>query len=81
MRKTTILLCVVIGGQFLVVLLWCTRCPQLPKGLAVNAYVEKPTGLRLPFPPSEVVSNVFRCVRRSTHELQSNAYVIPHSQG
>ena len=31
MRKTTILLCVVIGEQFLVVLLWCRRSPQLPK--------------------------------------------------
>ena len=31
MRKTTILLWVVIGEQFLVVLLWCRRSPQLPK--------------------------------------------------
>ena len=31
MRKTTILLWVVIGEQFLVVLWWCRRSPQLPK--------------------------------------------------
>ena len=31
MRKTTILFWVVIGEQFLVVVLWCRRSPQLPK--------------------------------------------------
>ena len=50
-------------------------------GLAVNAYIEKPTGLHLLSAPSEVISNVFRCMRRSTYDLQSNADVIPHSQG
>ena len=42
-------------------------------GLAVNAYLEKPTGLRLPFPPSKVTYlGVCEGVHTSCNQTQAN---------